>query len=66
MGAVRLSTNFIVSDTVRISSRFMVEGFPKSFCQRVKVNIFDGHFKGGIPVVAAAPPGLTNQNLAAW
>ena len=40
----------------------MAEGFPKSFCQRVKVNIFDGHFKGDIPVVAAAPFGLTDIN----
>ena len=62
MGAVQLSTNLIASYTVRISSRFIAEGFLKSFCLRVKVNIFDGHFKDGIPVIAAAPFGLTYVN----
>jgi hypothetical protein len=39
----------------------LVESLPKSFCKRIKVNIFDRHFKGGVPV-AAATFGLTGIN----
>ena len=39
----------------------LVESLPKSFCKWIKVNIFDRHFKGGVPV-AAATFGLTGIN----
>ena len=38
----------------------MGECLPKSLCQWVKVNIFDRHLQGGVPVVTAAPLGLTH------
>jgi hypothetical protein len=42
-----------------ISDDALAEDATKSFCQRVEVDIFDGHFKARMPV-AAAPLGLAD------
>ena len=44
-----------------ISDDALAEDATKSFCQRVEVNILDGHFKAGMSV-AATPLGLTDTD----
>jgi hypothetical protein len=56
-----LSISSLLSPFLAIQP-LMVESLPKSFCKRIKVNIFDRHFKVDIAVVAAATFGLTGIN----